>query len=48
MTVSDAAAALKVGEEDILALITGGELKAKKIGASYRISKSALEEYLKK
>ncbi len=48
MTVSDAAAALKVGEEDILALITGGELKAKKIGSSYRISKSALEEYLKK
>jgi excisionase family DNA binding protein len=48
MTVSDAAAALKVGEADILALITGGELKAKKIGSSYRISKSALEEYLKK
>jgi excisionase family DNA binding protein len=48
MTVSDAAAALKVGEEDILALITGGELRAKKIGSSYRISKTALEEYLKK
>jgi excisionase family DNA binding protein len=48
MTVSDAAGLLKVGEADVLALITGGELKAKKIGSTYRISKTALEEYLKK
>jgi excisionase family DNA binding protein len=48
MTVSDAAGLLKVGEEDVLALITAGELKAKKIGTTYRIAKAALEEYLKK
>ncbi len=48
MTVSDAAGLLKVGEEDVLALITAGELKAKKIGSTYRIAKTALEEYLKK
>lgn len=48
MTVSDAAGLLKVGEEDVLALITAGELKAKKIGTTYRIAKTALEDYLKK
>ena len=48
MTVSDAAGLLKVGEEDVLALITAGELKAKRIGSTYRIAKTALEEYLKK
>jgi excisionase family DNA binding protein len=48
MTVSDVAGLLKVGEEDVLALITGGELKAKKIGASYRVSKAQLQEYISK
>jgi excisionase family DNA binding protein len=46
MTLSEAAAYMRVGEEDVLAVIQSGELKAKKIGASYRISKSAVDEFL--
>jgi excisionase family DNA binding protein len=46
MTLSEAAAYMRVGEEDILAVIESGELKAKKIGTSYRISKKAIDEYL--
>jgi excisionase family DNA binding protein len=46
MTLSEAAAYMRVGEEDVLAIITSGELKAKKIGASYRISKSAVDDFL--
>jgi excisionase family DNA binding protein len=48
MTVSDAAAALKVSEEDVLGLINSGELKAKKIGTTFRISRAALQDYLSK
>jgi excisionase family DNA binding protein len=47
MTPSEAASALKVSEEDVLAAITAGDLKARKIGSAYRISKEALEEFLK-
>ena len=46
MTLSEAAAYMRVGEEDILAVIQSGELKAKKIGTSYRISRKAIDEYL--
>lgn len=47
MTPAEAAQVLKVSEEDILAAITAGDLKARKIGSAYRISKEALEEFLK-
>jgi excisionase family DNA binding protein len=47
MTPSEAAAYLRVSEEDVLAAITAGDLKAKKIGTAYRISKDALDEFLK-
>ena len=47
MTPSEAAGYLKVSEEDVLAAIQAGELKAKKIGAAYRISKLSLEEFLR-
>lgn len=47
MTPAEAAAFLKVSEEDILAAITSGELKARKIGNAWRISAEALEAYLK-
>jgi len=47
MTPSDAAAVLKVSEEDVLAAIKDGSLKAKKLGNAYRISKESLEEFLK-
>jgi excisionase family DNA binding protein len=46
MTPSEAAGVLRVSEEDVLAAIEGGQLKAKKIGNAYRISKEALDEYL--
>jgi excisionase family DNA binding protein len=46
MTLSEAAAYMRVGEEDVLSVIQSGELKAKKIGASYRISKNAIDEFL--
>jgi excisionase family DNA binding protein len=46
MTLSEAAAYIRVGEEDVLSIINSGELRAKKIGASYRISKKAIDEYL--
>jgi len=47
MTPSEVASFLKVSEEDVLAAINGGELKARKIGSAFRISKEALQEYLK-
>jgi excisionase family DNA binding protein len=47
MTLSEAAAYMRVGEEDVLAAINSGELKAKKIGSSYRLSKEAIDAFLK-
>ena len=46
MTPSEAAQVLKVSEEDVIAAIEAGDLKARKIGNAYRISKSALDEFL--
>jgi excisionase family DNA binding protein len=46
MTLSEAAAYMRVGEEDVLAVIKSGELKAKKIGANYRISKQAIDDFM--
>jgi excisionase family DNA binding protein len=46
MTPSEAAAYLKVAEEDVIAAIKAGDLTAKKIGKAYRISKEALDEFL--
>ncbi|HTX91148.1 MAG TPA: SPFH domain-containing protein [Anaerolineales bacterium] len=47
MTPSEAAGFLKVSEEDVMAAINDGSLKAKKLGNAYRISKEAVEEFLK-
>lgn len=47
MTPSEAAVVIRVSEEDIIAAIEAGDLKARKIGTAYRISKSALEDFLK-
>jgi len=46
MTPSEAAQFLRVSEEDVIAAINAGDLKARKIGSAYRISKSALDEFL--
>jgi excisionase family DNA binding protein len=48
LSPADAARALGVSETDVLAVIESGELTAKKIGSSYRIKRSALNEYLSK
>jgi excisionase family DNA binding protein len=47
MTPSEAAAAMKVTEDDVMSAIQDGSLKAKKVGKAYRISKEALEQFLK-
>jgi len=47
MTPSEASGFLKVSEEDVIAAINAGELKARKIGSAYRISKESLQEYLR-
>jgi excisionase family DNA binding protein len=47
MSPSEAAAILKVSEEDVMAAIADKSLKARKLGNSYRISKEALEQFLK-
>ncbi len=47
MTPGEAATYLRVSEEDVVAAISSGSLKAKKIGNAYRISKESLDEFLK-
>jgi excisionase family DNA binding protein len=47
MTPAEAAAILRVSEEDVLAAIQAGDLKARKIGSSYRIGREALDAFLK-
>jgi excisionase family DNA binding protein len=47
MGVSEAAEYLGVAVEDVVALCTSGELKARKIGSSYRISKTVVDEFMK-
>ncbi len=46
MTPAQAAAILQVSEEDVMAAIEEGDLKARKIGRAYRISRANLEEFL--
>lgn len=47
LSPADAARLLGVSEADVLASITAGDLKAKKIGSAYRITRSAIDEFLK-
>jgi excisionase family DNA binding protein len=47
MTPAEVANIVKVSEEDIMAAIVAGDLKARKIGSAYRISKDALVDFLK-
>ena len=46
MTPSEAAGLLRVSEVDVIAAIESGDLKARKLGNAYRISRKALEEFL--
>ena len=44
---ADVARVLGVTEADVLATLEKGELKGKKIGSTWRVTKTALDEYLK-
>ncbi|MFN8413684.1 MAG: excisionase family DNA-binding protein [Anaerolineales bacterium] len=46
MTPAEAAQFMKVTEDDIMASIQDGSLKAKKVGKSFRISKDNLEAFM--
>jgi excisionase family DNA binding protein len=48
LSPADAAKALGVPESDVMTILESGELAGKKIGASWRIKRSALDEYLAK
>jgi len=42
-----AAQILGVSEEDLMAVLNSGELKGKRIGSTWRITRAAVDEYLK-
>jgi excisionase family DNA binding protein len=44
---ADAAKALGVSEADVVASLEAGDLKGKRIGTQWRITKTALAEFLK-
>ncbi len=46
MTLAEAAAYLRVSEADVQSMIDAGDVKAKKIGSQYRISKGAIDAFL--
>jgi excisionase family DNA binding protein len=46
MTPDQVATFLQVSREDVMAAIEAGDLKARKIGNAYRISKANVEEFL--
>jgi excisionase family DNA binding protein len=46
LSPAEAAQALGVGENDVLAALSEGSLKGKKIGNSWRITRAALEQFL--
>jgi excisionase family DNA binding protein len=47
MSPAEAAKALGVGEADVVASLESGDLKGKRIGSQWRITKAALAEFLK-
>jgi excisionase family DNA binding protein len=47
LSPADAAKALGVSENDVMSSLADGSLKGKKIGATWRITRSALDEFLK-
>jgi excisionase family DNA binding protein len=46
LSVPQVAQYLGVSEADVMASVTSGDLKAKKIGAQYRITRAALDQFL--
>jgi excisionase family DNA binding protein len=46
MSPADAAKVLGVSEADVMASLEAGDLKGKKIGATWRITKAAIDQFL--
>jgi excisionase family DNA binding protein len=46
LTLAEVAQALTVGEADVVAILESGELKGKKIGTQWRVTQTALDQYL--
>ena len=46
MSAAEAAQALGVSEADVMAVLESGELKGKKIGATWRVPRAALTAYM--
>jgi len=47
LSPAEVAKVLGVSEEDVMAILSSGELKGKKIGSTYRVTRAALDEFLK-
>lgn len=47
LSVAETAKLLGVSEDDVMASLTAGDLKGKKIGSTYRITRAALDEFLR-
>jgi excisionase family DNA binding protein len=47
LTPANAALVLNVSESDVLSALADGSLKGKKIGASWRITRAALDDFMK-
>jgi excisionase family DNA binding protein len=47
LSPADAATALGVTEADVMSALAEGSLKGKKIGSAWRITRSALQDFLK-
>ncbi|MFN0122191.1 MAG: SPFH domain-containing protein [Blastocatellia bacterium] len=47
LSPAQASQILGVSEEDVMAVLDSGELKGKKIGATWRITRAAIDEFLK-
>lgn len=47
LSLAQAAQILGVSEEDLMAVLKSGELKGKKIGSTWRITRAAVDEFLK-
>ena len=47
LTPADVAKALGVTEADVLSTLESGELKGRKIGSAWRVTRAALDDFLK-
>jgi excisionase family DNA binding protein len=47
LSPAQAAEVLGVAEADVMAVLESGELKGKKIGSAWRVSRTALTEYMR-